>query len=82
MSPRNVFENNEDPENPILSDEVEIKVDGKVVGRGVYDEETGTIQGVITTEEAWIDPQDHSVSFGVKKAADPADRYRSMPISE
>lgn len=76
---RNVFENNEDPEpemTPEHGDEVEIKVDGRVVGYGVYDPETGTIQGAFTTEEVWVDPEDRSVSFGVKKAPDPADRYR------
>jgi hypothetical protein len=68
MSPRNAFENNEDP---VVSDEVEIKVDGRVVGYGVYDPETGTIQGAFTTEEVWIDPEDRSISFGVKKDDDP-----------
>lgn len=76
MSPRNAFENNEDP---TVSDEVEIKIDGRVVGYGVYDPETGTIQGAFTTEEVWIDPEDHSISFGVKKDDDPHKGFLNHP---
>lgn len=65
---RNQFEDNEQEQ------EVEIKVDGVVVGHGVYNPRTGVVNGDISGPFTIV-PGSDAVTL-TPKAQDPADRYR------